>query len=36
MPVVQAATLLIALTFVLVNILVDLLNVLIDPRLQES
>jgi peptide/nickel transport system permease protein len=36
MPVVQAATLLIALTFVLVNIMVDLLNVLIDPRLQES
>ncbi|MBW4022668.1 MAG: ABC transporter permease [Proteobacteria bacterium] len=36
MPVVQAATLLIALTFVLVNILVDLVNVLIDPRLQES
>lgn len=36
MPVVQAATLLIALTFVLVNILVDLVNLLIDPRLQES
>ncbi|WP_419759842.1 ABC transporter permease [Acidisoma sp.] len=36
MPVVQAATMLIALTFVLVNILVDLVNVLIDPRLQES
>jgi peptide/nickel transport system permease protein len=36
MPVVQAATLLIALTFVLVNIGVDLLNVLIDPRLQEA
>ena len=36
MPVVQAATLLIALSFVLVNILVDFVNVLIDPRLQES
>ena len=36
MPVVQAATLLIALAFVLVNIGVDLLNVLIDPRLQEA
>jgi peptide/nickel transport system permease protein len=36
MPVVQAATLLIALAFVLVNILVDVVNVLIDPRLQES
>jgi peptide/nickel transport system permease protein len=36
MPVVQAATLLIALTFVLVNIMVDLVNLLIDPRLQES
>ena len=35
MPVVQAATLLIALSFVLVNILVDFMNVLIDPRLRE-
>ena len=35
-PVVQAATLLIALSFVLVNILVDVVNVLLDPRLKES
>ncbi len=35
MPVVQAVTLLIALAFVLVNILVDLINVLLDPRLRE-
>jgi peptide/nickel transport system permease protein len=35
MPVVQAATLLIALSFVIVNILVDFMNVLIDPRLRE-
>ena len=35
MPVVQAATLLIALSFVIVNILVDFINVLIDPRLRE-
>ena len=34
-PVVQAATLLIALAFVLVNILVDVVNVLLDPRLKE-
>ena len=36
MPVVQATTLLIALVFVLVNILVDVGNVLLDPRLRES
>ena len=36
MPVVQATTLLIALTFVLVNILVDVINVLLDPRLREA
>lgn len=35
LPVVQATTLLIALTFVLVNILVDVINVLLDPRLRE-
>lgn len=35
-PVVQAATLLIALLFVLVNILVDLVNAALDPRLKES
>lgn len=36
MPVVQATTLLIALAFVLVNILVDFVNFLLDPRLRES
>jgi peptide/nickel transport system permease protein len=36
MPVVQATTLLIALSFVLVNILVDVINVLLDPRLTEA
>jgi peptide/nickel transport system permease protein len=36
MPVVQASTLLIALTFVLVNILVDCINVLLDPRLRGA
>jgi peptide/nickel transport system permease protein len=36
LPVVQAATLLIALLFVLVNILVDLVNALLDPRLKET
>jgi peptide/nickel transport system permease protein len=36
LPVVQATTLLIGLSFVLVNIAVDLLNVLLDPRLQEA
>lgn len=35
MPVVQAVTLLIALSFVMVNILVDVINVLLDPRLRE-
>ena len=35
MPVVQATTLLIALSFVLVNIFVDMINVLLDPRLRE-
>lgn len=35
-PVVQAATLLIALLFVVVNILVDLVNAALDPRLRES
>jgi peptide/nickel transport system permease protein len=35
-PVVQATTLLIALSFVLVNILVDVINVLLDPRLREA
>jgi len=35
-PVVQAATLLIALLFVMVNILVDLVNAVLDPRLKES
>jgi peptide/nickel transport system permease protein len=35
-PVVQATTLLIALLFVLVNILVDVVNVLLDPRLREA
>ena len=35
-PVVQAATLLIALLFVMVNILVDLVNAALDPRLKET
>ncbi len=35
-PVVQAATLLIALLFVIVNILVDLVNAVLDPRLKET
>lgn len=35
-PVVQAATLLIALLFVIVNILVDLVNAALDPRLKEA
>lgn len=35
LPVVQAATLLIGLCFVVVNIAVDLINVLLDPRVQE-
>lgn len=36
MPAVQATTLLIALAFVLVNIFVDLINVLLDPRLRDA
>jgi peptide/nickel transport system permease protein len=36
LPVVQATTLLIGLAFVLFNIIVDLVNVLLDPRLQEE
>ena len=36
MPVVQATTLLIALCFVLVNIVVDVINVVLDPRLREA
>ena len=36
MPVVQATTLLVALVFVLVNILVDIVNVLLDPRLRAG
>lgn len=36
MPVVQATTLLIALSFVLVNILVDVINVMLDPRLRDA
>ena len=36
MPVVQATTLLVALVFVLVNILVDVVNVLLDPRLRAG
>jgi peptide/nickel transport system permease protein len=35
MPVVQATTLLIALSFVLVNILVDFVNLMLDPRLRD-
>jgi peptide/nickel transport system permease protein len=36
LPVVQATTLLVGLCFVLVNLLVDSINVLLDPRLQEG
>ena len=36
MPAVQATTLLIALAFALVNILVDFINVLLDPRLRDA
>src|SRR5262249_38296904 len=35
MPVVQATTLVIALSFVLVNSLVDFINAMLDPRLRE-
>jgi peptide/nickel transport system permease protein len=35
-PVIQATTLLIALSFVLANILVDLLNAVLDPRLRGA
>ena len=35
-PVVQAATLLIAFSFVLVNILVDVVNVMLDPRIRAA
>src|SRR4029450_3014154 len=35
-PVVQAAVLLIALIFVLVNLAVDMLNAIIDPRIRAS
>jgi peptide/nickel transport system permease protein len=35
-PVVQAAVLLIALIFVLVNLAVDMLNAIIDPRIRVS
>lgn len=36
LPVVQATTLLIALSFVLANILVDFINMLLDPRLRDA
>ena len=36
LPVVQATALLIALSFVLVNIAVDFINVLLDPRLRDA
>lgn len=35
-PVLQATTLLIALTFVLTNIVVDVINATLDPRLREA
>jgi peptide/nickel transport system permease protein len=35
-PVIQATTLLIALSFVLTNIVIDLLNAMLDPRLREA
>ena len=36
MPVIQATTLLIALSFVVANIMVDLINASLDPRLREA
>lgn len=36
LPVIQATTLLIALAFVLANIVVDLINASLDPRLREA
>ena len=36
LPVIQATTLLIALSFVLANIVVDLINASLDPRLREA
>jgi peptide/nickel transport system permease protein len=36
MPVIQATTLLIALSFVIANIVVDLINASLDPRLREA
>ena len=36
LPVLQATTLLIALAFVLANIVVDTLNALLDPRRREA
>lgn len=36
LPVIQATTLLIALAFVLANIVVDLINAKLDPRLREA
>jgi peptide/nickel transport system permease protein len=36
LPVLQATTLVIALTFVLANILVDAINAFLDPRLREA
>jgi len=35
-PVLQATTLLIALTFVVTNIVVDVINAMLDPRLREA
>jgi peptide/nickel transport system permease protein len=36
LKVVQGATLVIALTFVLMNLVVDLLQMVVDPRLRRS
>ena len=36
LPVIQATTLLIALAFVLANIVVDMINAALDPRLRET
>jgi peptide/nickel transport system permease protein len=36
LPVIQATTLLIALSFVFANIVVDLINAMLDPRLREA
>jgi len=36
LPVIQATALVVALSFVLANIAVDMINVILDPRLREA